>query len=397
VPTGNNVVEFNIAGRVFEVPWLAGETADTFKATALAAINSRSDILPVSSVSGGVGIITMNARGLGRWGNDVRVRARLLLTATGTEAVTNTTFTNLAGGTTDPDLTTLNSLVNSEEYHYIALGLSNTDVVLATSGSNVSRVQTMIANGNTGAGARLRQYVTASTTTLSAAKAAAIFRNAQFGQHLLAENMLSLPGELVAREVGGRLAMTAVDPAGNRIGEVLDGLFPSADLVADRPTQTEIEDALTNGVSIVSYTSNGDAFVTRPITMYSVDSAGGPDRRLLDVQNVDSTYIVARSVRTNLQQTYPNAKVIRDIVPGDDPPPKNVIEERDIKATIVSHLRSFQRDGVVQGAALDEAVEKGTLIVRVNDTDPTQVDTVIPISIVQPLAKLGVVVNRVPG
>ena len=72
-------------------------------------------------------------------------------------------------------------------------------------------------------------------------------------------------------------------------------------------------------------------------------------------------------------------------------------EERDIKAFIIAELRTWERRGVIQKARLDAAIADGSLIVQVNDDDPTQVDIVIPLSIVQPLAKMGTTVQRVPG
>ena len=71
-----------------------------------------------------------------------------------------------------------------------------------------------------------------------------------------------------------------------------------------------------------------------------------------------------------------------------------VIEERDIKAFVIGRLRLFQAAGVVTKASLDTAIESGTLIVQVNALDSTQVDIVLPFSIVPPLAKFGVVMGR---
>ena len=92
-----------------------------------------------------------------------------------------------------------------------------------------------------------------------------------------------------------------------------------------------------------------------------------------------------------------NAKITKDIAPGEDPPPKGVIEERDIKAFVISRLRFWQTQGVITKQSLDTAINGGTLIVEVNAQDETQVDIVLPFSIVPPLAKFGVVVQRVPN
>jgi hypothetical protein len=65
-----------------------------------------------------------------------------------------------------------------------------------------------------------------------------------------------------------------------------------------------------------------------------------------------------------------------------------------VKAFAISRARFFQRKGVVRRDMLDAAIADGTLIVQVDDTDPSQVDIVFPISIVKPLAKFSTVVQK---
>jgi phage tail sheath gpL-like len=118
---------------------------------------------------------------------------------------------------------------------------------------------------------------------------------------------------------------------------------------------------------------------------------------LLDVQNVDGAYAVARDVRDNLMAAFPNAKIMEDAEGSDEGPPPGVTEERDIKAWCVSRLIGWANLGVVQRANLATAIADGSLYVQVNSSDPTQVDIALPIKIVQPWAKAGVAVQRRPG
>jgi hypothetical protein len=53
--------------------------------------------------------------------------------------------------------------------------------------------------------------------------------------------------------------------------------------------------------------------------------------------------------------------------------------------------------GVVDRTKLQTAVDAGDFIVEINSTDASQVDIVVPASILPPLAKMGVQVNRVPA
>jgi hypothetical protein len=57
--------------------------------------------------------------------------------------------------------------------------------------------------------------------------------------------------------------------------------------------------------------------------------------------------------------------------------------------------RYWVTQGVVKGDALEAAIANGEFIVQVDGTDASQVDIVVPVKIVPPLAKFSIVVNHV--
>lgn len=392
-PAANTSILVDIGDTQYDVAWLASETADQWKTRAIAQLAV--DDSPVVPSSGGTGILTLTGKVTGKISNDILVRANLSA-ASGTAAVDTNSLTPLVGGATDPDFTTILAAAAGEEYHYIVMALSNADAE-ATSTSNAAKLKTHIGTYNSGLDAKLQQGIYASTGSLSNAKTGVANRNSGFMQHVFCINGKGLPAQLAGREAGGRLAAIKLDPAANRIGEVLDGYVGADDVLADKPTLAESEDAIGSGLSIVSYNSSGEAVAVRPVTTYSLDGSGGADRRLLDTQNVDGAYIVARDIRTFLPTEFPKAKITRDTVPGEEPPPAGVLEERDVKSAVIRRLRGWVQLGVIQKAALEEAIADGSLIVQVNASDPTQVDLVLPYKIVQPVAKWGVVAQRRPG
>ncbi len=402
VPTGNNTVLVDVMGREFSVAWLTAETADDIKTKIIDGINQRTAELSVVASSGGVGVVQIDSKVVGNVGNDVKVTAVLGLAQTGTEAIAGAaTPTPLAGGTTDPTFTTALSNLEGQEYAYILPCLSNTDAGNVAGANNYSRVVDHINNFNTGLNAKLTQVIAGITTTVALATAASASANAckndVVGELILCINGRGLPSELGGREVGGWLLGLSTDPAVNRIGEDMSSYIGAVDLIADSPTVSQSETALGNGVALIGYTAQGLETLVRPVTTHSQDSTGAPDLRLLDAQNVAATYIIARDMRSALPAEFPNAKITKDTLPGEDPPPKGVIEERDIKAFVISRLRFWQAQGVITKSSLDTAINGGTLIVEVNAIDSTQVDIVLPFSIVPPLAKFGVVVQRVPN
>jgi phage tail sheath gpL-like len=401
-PTSNTAVRIDVMGREFDVGWLVGDDIDLdFRARVIDAINQRSADLSVVASAGASGIVTCTFKVNGNIGNDCKISAKLLNPQSGTETASPNTLTALTGGSTDADLTTVLANASGEEYHFIVPALSNADAVATGASNNPARVISHIEGLNTGLNAMLQQLITASTTTLALATAAAEDRNVGFAQHDLTINGRSLPCEFAGAEAGSRLQWISVDPAANRIG-VQKGtsgalLYGSADTIADKPTFAESETAIGAGVSINSYDAAGNIIAVRPVTTVSQDAQGAPERRLLDTQNVDAVYIVARDLRSSLPAEFPNAKISRDTLPGEDPPPVGVIEERDVKGFTISRLRFWEKQGVVLKSALDTVIANGELIVQVNASDPSQVDILVPITIVPPLAKFGVVVNRNPA
>lgn len=400
-PTSNQVADIDIMGVTFEVTWLVGESATDFAVKVVAAITSRSNVLACTA-SNVAGVVTIDSKVDGNIGNDILVKAVLRLAQTGTETLTGAaTHTNLATGSSDPDLTNALAAIAGTEYHIILPCLSNADIDNTASENNLNKVVDHINTLNTGLQAKLQQVVCGTTIAIADAKTTALNSNGAnndgVAELITCVNGRGLPGQLGAREVGGRIAAESLDPAANRIGELLDGYVGSPDVIADRPTAAESEDALGNGVSLVTYNASDAEQLSRAVTCHHQDSVGGADRRLLDVQNVSGAYIVARDVRDNLPLEFPNAKITPDIEEGADPPPAGVIEERDIKTWVISRLRIWQRLGVVDKASLDAAIAGGTLIVQVNASDATQVDIVMPFEIVQPLAKFGVVAQRLPS
>jgi phage tail sheath gpL-like len=403
-PSANNIIDIDIQGRTFEVTWNAAETADACKTKVINAILQRTNSLSCTASSGGVGIITIDSKVGGPIGNDILVYMNLRDGTTNTETIAGTTFVDsqLATGAGEVDLANSIAAIVGQEYHLILPCLSNADVENVGSANNASKVVAHINANNTGLSPELQQFVCGWTgATLATIQASTVhansFGNDEVGECIGCVNGRSLPGEWGAAEVAGRIAAESLDPAANRIGEIYTGLYGSRDKISDKPTLAESEAALGNGVSLVSYNAQDAEYLVRAITTHSQDSAGGSDTRLLDVQNVSAAYIVARDIRDNLFLEFPNAKLIEDRLASEDPPPPGTIEERDVKAWCISRLRFWQDRGVIDAASLDTAITGGTLIAQVNATDPTQLDIVLPFEILQPFAKAGVEVQRIPS
>lgn len=390
-------VRLRVAGRVVEIAWLVGETDIQAATKLVTAIGKLGKKLPVTAANGGgaLAVVTLTFKQKGTIGNDCLLSVEVSEGSGGDVQISGNMGSTVAG-TTEANLTNVLDLVKGVEYAFYLPCLSNTDAAQASTTSNPGRIKTHFKAINHGASAKLQQAVFAVTSSLTAAKAGAAQHDFEPFQYVLANAAQSLPCEWAAAEVGERMREEAIDPVVNRCNSTYAAeLFGALDPVGDALTDAQIEDALNNGVSPVTYTSSFEPRMSRPITSYFKDDSGNADDRVLDVGGVSGIYAVGRDIRVALPQAFPKAKLSRNLEPGDDELPEGVVEERDVVEFIYSRLRFWVSRGVIQGPALAAALADGTLLARVNPSDETQCDVVIPAKVVRILAKFGVVLQKV--
>ena len=391
--TAARTVDLEVAGRVIEIVWQVGETKTQAGDKLVAAIGKLTSDLPVTA-SNSSGTVTVTFELPGTIGNDCTIGVTMTDGAGGAVSI-GSDATALSGGTTEPSFVNVLSLISGREYDLILVVGSNADAVAASSTSGPGRVKTHIETHRTGFSARLQQAVVGVTGTLSAAKTGAAQHDYGYLEYVFCQAGRSLPCEFAGAEVGARLREESVDPTVNRMMSAYQAtLYGAKDLVADALTDAELEDALQSGVAAIVYDTTGAPLMSRPITTYWKDSNANPDDRILDVARPTGLHAVAKDLRVAIPAQFPKAKLIKDLEPGDDEPPEGVIEERDVKAFVISRLRFWERRGVVRRDKLDAAIANGSLIVRVNPVDEHQCDIVLPLSIVPGLAKWSLVVNQ---
>lgn len=392
-PTVARTVTFDIHGRQIVMTWAAGETDTQGAAKAVLAINAESDDLAVVA-SNVAGVVTVTFKLKGPLGNDCLISVTV---ADGSGGTVTASGAALTGGTTEASIATALTTIAGKEYDLIILAANgNADTNAASATSAPGRVKTHIEGLDQGFNAKLQQAVVGSTGTLSAVKTGTGQQNSGILEFIFVNAARGLPAEWAGAEAGARAREEDADPAANRINmEYQATLYPPADLEANALTEAQVEDALQTGVTAVTYTADGSPRPSRPITSYHKDTGGNPDDRLLDTSRVTGTYAVAKDLRVALPQQYPGAKLSKDLVAGDDPPPDGVVQEKHIKLFVIDRVRFWVSEGVVNGVAFDEALETGTFICQVDTTDPSQLDIVLPLSIVPPLAKFSVVVNHI--
>lgn len=389
--TANSAIRFRHHGRITDVPWNNGESAATFVTRAVAAINAKGNDLALTAAAN-TGSIDYTAKLAGVWGNDIQLNASIL-TGGGGIAITANPAT-LTGGTLEPDFTTALSTVSTREYRRIVGVLSNADATLNTSSSNAARIAAHIDALETGNQALLQVGLVGHTGTIANVQAGAIGRNNEAFEYVFGQNFEDLPGELAGAEAGDALKWIEIRANYNRIGNKLALLGPR-DIVADKLTPPETESLLSNGVTPLDVEQRtAELFLVRPITTHSLNGAA-PDYRAFDLSDTDGMYTVAADLRTALPIEFANTSITPDLPAGENRLPAGVTERKDVQAFVESRLGIWVNLGVVQGDKLDASITAGELVVEINTTDPSQVDIFIPLAIVKPLAKLGVVAQKI--
>lgn len=389
--TENSTLRFYGCGRIIEVSWLNGETAAQFVTRAVAAINQVADDLPFT-VAADTADIEYTAKLAGPWGNDVRLFVAVYTGGGGITISANPAA--LTGGTTEPNFTTALATVATSEYRAIVACLSNADAADTTSSSNAERLANHITNLREGNAARLQVGFVGLNGSTTQAKAGAIDRNNDSFEYSLGRLWDDLPCEIAAAEAGDALFWASDRPNYNRIGNVHE-LYGPRDVVTNKLTDAEIEDLLNNGVTPLDVDPlTGARFLVEPITTHST-FGGAPDYRAFHLSDTLAMYTVFDGFRVALKQEFPNANVTADLPQGADELPAGVVELKDIRAFTVNYFRSWVPRGVVQGARLDQAIEDDELSVTLDDIDGAQVNIFVPLGIIKPLAKLGVVGSKV--
>jgi phage tail sheath gpL-like len=389
--TQNSAIRFRHCGRITDVAWNNGESATTFCARAALAIAAKGDDLPLTPAAN-VGSIDYTAKLTGLWGNDILLNASILTGGGGIAISVNPAA--LTGGTLEPDFTTALSTVSTVEYRRIIGVLSNADATAAGGTSNAARIAAHIDANETGNQALLQVGVVGHTGSIANVMAGAIARNNEAFEYVFGQNFEDLPGELAAADAGDALKWSAIRANYNRIGNKLD-LYGPRDIVAEKLTVNETESLLNNGVTPLDVELlTGELFLVRPITTHSLNGAS-QDYRALDLSDTDGMFTVAADLRSALPIQFANTSITPDLPAGQNRLPAGVTERRDIQAFVESRLSRWVDLGVVQGDRLDASITAGELIVEINATDGSQVDIFLPLAIVRPLAKLGVVAQKV--
>ena len=288
--TGPSSVEVTVHGEVFEVPV---EEGDLFSDVA-AAVNTRipnvaeGRLQVTSSVLAGAVTVTYvhgGPRGDLVIGDSATRGVRMRFTKdVGITIVKGA----LTAGTTDDDGTLAFAAAAASEFGFWVLPWHATATVVATdnqigeaiSGANGVRTAALPITGKEQT-AHVGLVGTQAEATAVATSAAA---NASRAYFYRAENSDLSPAMIAAHHAGVSRSLVQSHPAmpgavGYTLTDQSPYIMPDPFVKDDRPTSAEITADLNNGVTPITFDSNGTARISRIITSRSLNSAGDNDYR----------------------------------------------------------------------------------------------------------------------
>lgn len=389
-------VRLKLCGLVIDVAVASGDTATNIASAVADAINDVNDLPYTAQNSSGA--VTITAKQTGPRGNTLVVDAYFVAAGSTIETRITTSSTTSPGaattgtwsstGTLGSEITLTSGATQDNFANALAaIDTARYDRIVGAciDSTNIDRIATQITTHAGPTVQLLEQCIVPSVDTYANVVSLATGRNnarVQVAWHHASQ----IPAPDIAATVaaarlagdayvGGLLVGEATDPAANLDGLELASLTPQR-VLTDRPTATEIENALNNGVACIAPSSrrpSGCALV-RSITSRSL-AAGVPNYAVIDTAYVTVCDHVADDCRSYLTTQLAGAKLGAD---GADGNPvsraANVTTPSIIRGMIYGRLKGYEADGILR----DVDANASLLVVEADGTTPGRVNCEIP-------------------
>lgn len=358
--TADGVYEITCLGETIQVSIPSGTTAAAAAALVETAVDAKAEWPITASVS--TATITFTAKHAGPRGNHIRLK-----TSGDVAGLTETHLNGyLTSGATSDDPQNALDAVASTRYQILVAPYQDA--------TNLSDFKTHVtALAAPGEGKRGR-YIAASIDTLANATTVATGLNDARGQLFWHYNGWEPPAIVAAVCAAETVEAYERDRAANTDGIFMRGLSPQPSS-ADKPTFTELNSALNNGISPLDHDGSLVSLV-RNVTSRSQASGGAPDFAVIDVHYVEVADAIGDDVLVNFANTFADFK-LDDDVEGTVPSP-GVATPATIRDFIFSRLKFYAAGGGgplwlsnVDGLASELVVERDLVAAgRVNASIP---------------------------
>lgn len=267
-------------GRSTTVSVETGDTAIAQAAAFAAAINDWEDSgMPFTAAAGNSPndhIVTVTTANVGTRSEYVlsQLRARYQTTVT-----TTCTKAAVTAGTNDDDFTAAYTAAEAAGEFYYQINPKFTTSSASATDNGVGEGAAYITSAALPNGGKGQQMIFGMVGTNSQATTVATSVNNARCKFWWAENNPYWPGMLAATMAAVQRVQEMLHPGANFNGytnsDSTPFYIPAPYSTGDRPTKTEVRSALNNGVSVIDFTTSGQAFVVRHITSRSHNGTAG--------------------------------------------------------------------------------------------------------------------------
>ena len=357
------------------VPVQPTQTADQI-ATAIAAAINAAPNLPVTAAVDATTTskVDITAINKGEAGNDIDIRLNYLGSAGGETMPTGmaVTITAMAGGATNPSLSTALANLGSEPFDFIICPYTDT--------TSLQALATLL-NDTTGRWSWQTQvygHVFAAYRGTLASQTT--FGTALNDQHksVLGFNDSPTPNWLVVAGLSGATAPSVrTDPALPLQTVQIHGM--AAPPIASRFDLSERNTLLYDGISTFTVAQDGSVHIENLITTYQKNEFGDPDNSYLEANTMFTLTYVLRTLKTAVTSKYSRVKLAANgtrFAAGSA-----IVTPNSIRAELIASYRQLEYDGFVQDG---DAFKQG-LIVEQNSSNPNRVDVLWPGTLINQL------------
>ncbi len=344
--TAAGTVEVSVRGMTTEVPYASGDAAATVAALVNTYINNQSDWPVTSGVAAAT--VTCTARHAGPRGNFTALRARIIDGAGIT--VTDPATDYLTGGATSDDPQNCLDVQTALRRTYLVAPYSDS--------TQLAKFKTHLdAQDEPDAGNR-KYGIFGSLDTLANVTTLATGLNFKRLQCVWMEKGDDTPAMTAAAMAAFRAGAESSDVAHNYNGEAIPGLYPHF-RSADVPSNSELNSALSNGITPLTSTNSGEVVIVRSVTCYSQDAAAKPDYRVLDTHKVTVPDYIAENIELIIADRFGGFKADNDPPEGESPEP-GVVTPSMMRDAIFEVLNGEEGTLLASGSVASNAV--GTIV-----------------------------------
>jgi len=369
--TADGTVYLYVNGTRIQVAVTNGDDANTVAAAIDAAVTAEVGLPVTSSVT--TNVVTLTSVHAGETANEHDARFNY---AEGEEFPDGVTITAaaFASGTGSPDITAVWPVIETEQYHVIAVGNRDTTTLADVKAEMAARADALrMQEGVAFFGAR---------QTHAEAVNEGLAQNSGFDSILSIDESLEASYQIAAAYCGQVAAAAQSDPARPFKTLSLNGINPPT--LAKRFTRAERQTLLESGAATWYVDPGGVVRIERAISTFTLNALGVADTAYLQLNTAFTLSYLRFAVRARFSSRYPRHKL------GDDGKRygagQAIVTPARARAEFVGLFLEWEELGLVEN--LEQF--KRDLIVERNPSDPNRLDAVLPTDLVNQLEVMAV-------